>query len=200
MKMKNVYLVLSYAVLLFIVSMCKQGSEKNAGQPGDSASGPPKYHRFEDCPRGVPEPILSQEVFTKRKFRIEEEEGRAYEMVLMPGSDSLVIVHGGCEYIETSFRFYTNEPANAAAKLMMNKKALTALNEIIQGLKDPKDFMDGTRILSDQLRKGSLKIGEEYEFGVFEPTGLGRTVMLKEVRSLPNGRLRVVVDFKTGPI
>lgn len=191
--------LLSILSLLVMLGACKPGEQHETGRPGDSAAGPPRYSRYEDCPRGEPTPILRKDAFPTRTFRLDEKSGLGLETLALDG-DTLLIEHGGCEYAVSTFYFDTDAPDPTDSKWAIRRKAIKMLHRLIDGMESPALYREGAKMLSERIATGRLKMGEAYEFGELKPGGIVNTVSVKEMEALPNGRLRIRVDFEEGPV
>ncbi len=198
--MKRIRHFLPFLLLFTGFFACQPNEERHTGAPGDSTNTPPYYTRFEDCPRGEPKPILNLESFPKRSFSLEPDSGWAREATVLRRADSLVILHSGCEYPATSFRLYLPMPDTAGSPWKLYRKAMPLLHQVLDGMAQPEPYREGFQMLTRQIAQGKLRLGEKYEFGVLEPGGIIHTVAVQEVAPLPDGQIRIVVEFGQGPV
>ncbi len=174
---------------------------KPAGQASPLPASTPvakgDFWQQNDCVRAIPEPILDEQVYPGKTFRLDGTTGVGTEKAKLTDDLDLTIQNAGCEYFCLNFIFsWKKQPGEPRAVKAWYVKAARLLARIEKGNSRAGEVRSAMGMIKARMTKPEpLKFGEE-----LSRQGIIREDIMLMKEETNDGRVNLSIAYCQGPL
>ncbi|MCC3160791.1 hypothetical protein LJ737_26375 [Hymenobacter sp. 15J16-1T3B] len=153
--------------------------------------------RQDDCPRGLPEPVLKKAVFPTARFQLNKARREGFETAQLGGGTRLSVRNWGCETYTLTLRFegqLGKVPADARA---WYRQAAALLRQTAPGLDAAVHPAQAAAALTRAAARAAPALNQELDYG---GTDIREYVVLEKARRVGSHGYDLAVTLSIGPL